>query len=390
MAAVWNELDHQNGRSGIGFVAPLLYTVGNNATAYAQDFHDVTVGQTGGNPALTGWDEATGWGSPNLAHLVTSQASSAPAAPTNVVAAAGDASASVTWTAPADNGSPISSYTIAASPGPASVTVGGTQTTASISNLNNGTPYTFTVRATNGVGTGQASAPSNRVTPTSGSGPAVEAPSTGFAFPGALGTVAVPAVEKWVASSDPHRICSYDLRESVRGGAFYEVALGSPTATSVAVSLNPSMSYRFELNVTNCVGVSSGWGVQPSFAPLAWQESNKRIKYNGAWTTKANHAAYGGGLRFSTTRNASASESFQGAGVAWVSETGPTRGTATVYLDGVAQKTVNLYSPTTHSRQLVWKQGWSFQSRHTITIVVSGTGGHPRVDLDGFLTFHLQ
>jgi hypothetical protein len=65
-------------------------------------------------------------------------------------------------------------------------------------------------------------------------------------------------------------------------------------------------------------------------------------------------------------------------------------GTATVYLDGVAQKTVNLYSSAAHPRQLVWKQGWSFQGKHTIKVVVTGASGRPRVDLDAFLTFHLQ
>jgi kumamolisin len=69
MATVWNELDLEHHQPGIGFVAPLLYSIGNNATSYAYDFHDVTMGETGSHPAGPGWDEATGWGSPDLAHL---------------------------------------------------------------------------------------------------------------------------------------------------------------------------------------------------------------------------------------------------------------------------------------------------------------------------------
>ena len=60
--------------------------------------------------------------------------------------------------------------------------------------------------------------------------------------------------------------------------------------------------------------------------------------------TVRTRSAYGGALKYSTAKNATVSATFQGTGVAWVSETGPTLGTATVYLDGVAQKTVNLYS----------------------------------------------
>ncbi len=220
--------------------------------------------------------------------------------------------------------------------------------------------------------------------------PAVEIPSTGFAFPGSLGSTAMPVVEKWDTASDPNGICRYDLRESVSGGPFSEVRLGSPTATSVALLLDPSTSYRFELNVTNCLGESSGWGVQPSFAPLVWQESSKKVKFGGSWTTQSAGDAYGGALKYSTAKQASATAKFKATGVAWISETGPTFGKASVYLDGVLQKTLDLYSSTHQPRQIVWKQGWSTQQAHTLKIVVAGTAKRARVDVDAVLTFHLQ
>jgi GH18 family chitinase len=89
-----------------------------------------------------------------------------PSAPQSVQATAGDARATVTWTAPASNGGkPISSYRVTTQPGGATLTVTAPATTASITGLANGTTYTFTVAATNSVGTGPASAPSNAVTP---------------------------------------------------------------------------------------------------------------------------------------------------------------------------------------------------------------------------------
>jgi hypothetical protein len=152
--------------------------------------------------------------------------------------------------------------------------------------------------------------------------------------------------------------------------------------------LNPSTSYAFRLNVIDCAGISSGWGTQPVFSPLAWQESSKKLKFSSSWTTEASSAAYGGALKYATVKNASMTEKFQAFGVAWVSETGPTLGKATVYLDGVAIKTVNLHATTLQPRQVVWKQGWSTQSTHTLKIVVAGTRGHPRVDIDAVLSLH--
>jgi hypothetical protein len=103
----------------------------------------------------------------------------APGAPTGLLANAGDGRATVAFAAPAANGSPITAYTVTALPsgahatGPASpITVGG---------LRNGTTYTLTVTASNALGTGPPSAPSNPITPTCP--PAVG--TTGLPIPGA-------------------------------------------------------------------------------------------------------------------------------------------------------------------------------------------------------------
>lgn len=87
-----------------------------------------------------------------------------PGSPTAVTAVAGESSASVSFTAPISNGgSAITSYAVIASPGGA--TVSGAASPITFSGLTNGTAYTFTVTATNAVGTSVVSAASNSVTP---------------------------------------------------------------------------------------------------------------------------------------------------------------------------------------------------------------------------------
>ncbi|SCG66144.1 Kelch motif-containing protein [Micromonospora inositola] len=118
-----------------------------------------------GTAARTTWLMAT-----VVLRAASSTTPTAPQAPSGVAATPGDGSATVTWTAPGDGGSQITSYAVTPSAGgvaQAPTTVAGSPppTTATVNGLTNGTEYTFTVTATNGVGTGPASTASAPVTP---------------------------------------------------------------------------------------------------------------------------------------------------------------------------------------------------------------------------------
>ena len=105
----------------------------------------------------------------SLSNAVTPFAPTVPDAPTIGTATAGNGQATVSWTTPADNGgSPLDGYIVTPYVDGTALAPRqffSTATTQTIKNLTNGTTYTFTVAATNGVGTGPESEHSNPVTP---------------------------------------------------------------------------------------------------------------------------------------------------------------------------------------------------------------------------------
>jgi subtilase family serine protease len=70
--ALANEQAVANGESTLGFINPSLYTIGLGSS-YDTDFHDITSGSNG-FAATTGYDLASGWGSPNGSGLINSLA----------------------------------------------------------------------------------------------------------------------------------------------------------------------------------------------------------------------------------------------------------------------------------------------------------------------------
>lgn len=100
--------------------------------------------------------------SPASAPSVAATPATTPGTPTGLSAHRADRRVSLTWTAPADNGSALLGYVVATTAAGETVppvTVGAGATAATVTGLTNGITYSFTVTATNGVGSGSPSAP---------------------------------------------------------------------------------------------------------------------------------------------------------------------------------------------------------------------------------------
>uniref|UniRef100_UPI0030F78A29 fibronectin type III domain-containing protein n=1 Tax=Nocardioides salarius TaxID=374513 RepID=UPI0030F78A29 len=158
----------------------------------------------------------------------------------------GDKSASISWSEVAGNGSAISGYTVTTTPGGASRTVGADTTSTTVTGLDNGTAYTFTVVATNAVGDSPASEKSNEVTP--------KAPAT---VPDRVDKPSAKvkkrkAVIRWSPTvSNGSDLISYTVKSN--RGVSKTTAPGKTKA--VFRNLRPGR-YKFHVIATNAVGDS--------------------------------------------------------------------------------------------------------------------------------------
>jgi hypothetical protein len=60
-------------------------------------------------------------------------------------------------------------------------------------------------------------------------------------------------------------------------------------------------------------------------------------------------------------------------------------GSARIYIDGVLASTVSLNASSYTYRYVPFQKTWTTSATHTIKIVVVGTSGHPRIDIDSFV-----
>ena len=195
---------------------------------------------------------------PNVAAAIQQLNTTAiPAAPTNLAATAGNAQASLTWTASAG----ATSYSVlrgTTNGGPYSTTVATGLTTTSFVNtgLTNGTTYFYVARATNAAGT-------------SGNSNQASATPTGVTIPAAPTNLAATAGNAqvsltWTASSGA---TSYTVRRSTTSGTGYATVASNVTATSfVNTGLTNGTQYFFVVTATNTAG-TSGNSNQASATP---------------------------------------------------------------------------------------------------------------------------
>jgi subtilisin family serine protease len=205
-----------------------------------------------------------------------------------------------------------------------------------------------------------------------------------FVVGATLGRTSAIATVSWPAATDDAAGArNYDLQQQVNTRSWSSV-VGSTTVRTVKRSLSMGATYRFRVRARDRADNVSAYTSGPPVVPRVYQETTSLTTYRGTWRSSAGASASSGRTRYATRKGASASFRFNGRAVAVVAPRSRTRGSAKVYVDGAYVGTVSLYRRTATARSVVFGRTWAVSGTHTVKLVLVGTAGHPRFDIDAF------
>jgi subtilisin len=215
--------------------------------------------------------------------------------------------------------------------------------------------------------------------------PTAHAPTVRFAPNRTLGTGTVPMRLHWTAATDPTSpIGGYETEVSVDGGAFGSTVAIAPM-TSTVRSVKLGHTYRFRIRAKDVAGNWSDWETGSTGEVGARDDRNETLGFSPSWSRTTSMSAYRQTLTYSKRRGATMTTT-TGRLLAIVAPLGPTRGRVAIYVNGDYRATINLHAKSSHSRRIVWAAAYSTPATRTLTLVVRGTDGHPRIDVDAVLT----
>ena len=200
----------------------------------------------------------------------------------------------------------------------------------------------------------------------------------------------------WAKSTETD-LASYQVRE--REGSSTTLrpvgtfAPGTTTTTVLARAQGSTFTY-------DLVAVDASGNVSQPSRPASvtipikpegagtYENDSPQVTLDGPWSVIPSKLDSGGSYS-SLDTDGYAQVSFNTSGIRWISRVNNYSGIADVYLDGVKQKSVDLYSPSTKFQQVVYEVKGLPETPHTLRIVNTGlknnASNSSQILLDAFL-----
>lgn len=213
--------------------------------------------------------------------------------------------------------------------------------------------------------------------------PVVGTPTVRLAAGRAMAGTSIPLYVGYTAVDANGVDPAADAQLSSDGGSSW--GAGGTVTAGYGATVAPSGTWRLRVVAKDFFGNAATGAASAAFAPLAVQQTSTAIVYGGTWRSESNAGYAGGSVKYATTAGASATWKGTAKAIGLVTTRGPGRGKVKVYVDGVLVATVDTYAATTTRKLVIWQRSWATAGAHTLKLVVVGTAGRPRVDLDALV-----
>lgn len=268
-------------------------------------------------------------------------------------------------------------------------TGGGASWTVAVGGCSQGT-VTLSLRAlavTDGAGNQGpgAAVPAPTVT-IDRTAPTAGAPTVSLRTGATLAGSALPVRLTWTgADAAGAGIDRFEVARSTDGGRSWSTIAIRPTGLHEGTATS-SGTVRYRVRAIDRAGNTGAWATGPVLTPRLVQQTSTTVRFGRGWTTQSAAGFSGSSARYARTAGASASYTFTGRAFALVTTRATTRGRARIYVNGGYAGTVDFGASTTAFRSVAWQRTWTTVATRTVRIVVVGTAGRPRVDLDAVAT----
>ena len=160
--------------------------------------------------------------------------------------------------------------------------------------------------------------------------------------------------------------------------------ISTQTGRSIRQALTFGTTYRYAARTKASNGSLGPLAYGQPLEATLFQEGTSLARYSGTWATTTSSSASGGKLRTSTKAGAYVEFKRAAQAIAVVGRRSTSSGQAKIYVDGVLKSTIDLRRSSTQNRVVLYSASWTTVATHTVRVVVVGTSGRPRIDIDGF------
>jgi len=213
-------------------------------------------------------------------------------------------------------------------------------------------------------------------------------PHWGFHTPQAVSATSAKLDASW-ATTDLTTVTANAHLSTDAGATWMPAPVASPQASTFTVTAPYQTPLETKVSPADAVG---NYSIPDTLTVSAYpqlfdQTASGSITWAGGWKLNTATGYIGGSDKSASKAGATATFTFSGKAVSFVTTTGPLRGAVNLTVDGTSLGSVDLYSAKAHKRQVVWSHTFptNVNTIHTLTLTAAGTAGRPRIDVDAFL-----